>query len=264
MLIKNKQELLDMVGVRDEGHLQKTLFKGTDCGIVAGFSQEKIKEEERVYILKLHPTKLQAGKRDRLAWEITHYHQGTTPLLSHRDSPIPYGVGEYLLAYPMAGITAPQPPSPGSAAFLGGATFKEKWGRAEFSWETRKEAQQGLRDLKDSRICKITFKGKHAYLTVKIPEKIYGPVFFAGGYCEGCDWEIETHYLPFPMTEKMFWQTINKADKEGMEMWRQTHGCEKCFPDGTCDEWGNEFNGGESGGPIDPDCSNCQGDGIVL
>ena len=264
MLIKNKQELLDMVGARDGGHLQKILFRETDCGIVAGFSQEKIKEENITYVLKLKPTKLLAGKEDRIAWEITHYHRADTPLLSHRDTPMPYGVGEYLLAYPPAGINAPQHPAAGSASFLGGDTFKETWGVEEFSWGTRKEAQDGLKALKDSRISRITFRGKNAYLTIKIPEKIYGPVFFAGGYCEGCDWEIETHYLPFPMTEKMFWETVTKADKEGVEMWRQTHGCEKCFPGGTCDEWGNAFNGGESGGPIDPDCSNCQGDGIVL
>lgn len=264
MLIKNKEELIKMVGVHTEDQLQKTLFKSTDCGIVAGFSQEKIKEEDRVYVLKLNPTKILAGKKERIAWEITHYHQGTTPLLSHRDTPMPYGVGEYLLAYPMAGIKAPNPPQAGSAAFFGGDFLREGECLEEFSWETRKEAQDGLRDLKDSRILKLTFRGKHAYLTIKIPEKIYGPVFFAGGYCEGCDWEIETHYLPFPMTEKMFWETVGKADKEGVEAWRQTHGCEKCFPDGTCDEWGNEFNGGELGGPIDPDCANCHGDGIVL
>ena len=44
----------------------------------------------------------------------------------------------------------------------------------------------------------------------------------------------------------------------------QTHGCEHCHPDGTCDEWGNEFAPGELGVPINPNCVSCEGAGACL
>ena len=60
------------------------------------------------------------------------------------------------------------------------------------------------------------------------------------------------------------WAAVEKADKEGVAVWRQTHGCDGCFPKGTRDEWGNEIQAGALGGPIDPDCAQCSGDGVIL
>jgi hypothetical protein len=263
--IKNKKELMAYVGAKDEDHLQKIMFTNTDCGIVAGFSEERIRTEERLYVVKMKPAKIRLPKKgERVAWEITHYHQASSPQLSHLDSQMPYGLGEYLLAYPMGGISAPVNPVEGTRAYMGQDLFKKEETREEFSWGSSREAVEGLRALKDSNITKLTFRGSHAYLTIKVPEHIYGPVFFAGGYCEGVEFEMETHYLNFPMTKEELWKVVDKADKEGVNMWRQTHGCEGCFPDGSMDEWGTAFKKGSLGGPIDPDCASCSGEGITL
>ncbi len=263
--LKSKKDLMDYVGARDEDDLQKIMFTNTDCGIVAGFSEERIRTEERMYVVKMKPTKIHVPtKGEMIAWEITHYHKENSPQLSHLDSPMPYGLGEYLLVYPMGGIAAPVYPKDGSRAYLGQDLFKCRETREEFVWKSTPEAIEGLKAIKDSNIKKLTFRGGKAYLTMNVPEHIYSPVFFAGGYCEGVDFEMETHYLQFPMTSEEMWATVNKADKEGVNMWRQTHGCDGCFPDGTTDEWGNTHKGGEYGGPVDPDCAKCSGSGAMI
>ncbi len=263
--LKTKKDLLDYVGAKNEDHLQKIMFTNTDCGIVAGFSEERVRTEEKIYTVKMKPSKINLPRKgERVAWEITHYHKANSPQLSHLDSPMPYGLGEYFLSYPMAGISAPIYPKEGTRAYLGQDLFKEKETQEEFTWASSAEAVEGLKALKDSNITRLTFRGGKAYITVRVPEHIYGPVFFAGGYCEGVDFEMETHYLPFPMSHEDLWKVVDKADIEGVNMWRQTHGCERCFPDGTCDQWGNEFKSGEMGGPIDPDCPGCSGEGVIL
>ena len=88
--------------------------------------------------------------------------------------------------------------------------------------------------------------------------------FWVAGYCEGSDWEHPTHHLPFPFTEAACDGAIDAADKEGVATWDQTHGCEECFPEGSCDEWGNTFGAGEVGGPVNPNCSGCKGHGTIL
>lgn len=42
---------------------------------------------------------------------------------------------------------------------------------------------------------------------------------------------------------------IEEVEAEAQEIWNETHGCEEC---------------GEEGGPVDPNCKGCGGDGIVL
>lgn len=84
------------------------------------------------------------------------------------------------------------------------------------------------------------------------------------GYCEGTDRECPSYEMNYPFEANDFWKTVEQADKDGCELWNQTHGCEKCWPNGTVDDVGNTFEPGEIGGPVNPDCQNCQGFGIVL
>ena len=51
--LRTKKELMDYVGANDEDHLQKIMFTNTDCGIVAGFSEERIRTEEKIYTIKM-------------------------------------------------------------------------------------------------------------------------------------------------------------------------------------------------------------------
>ena len=84
------------------------------------------------------------------------------------------------------------------------------------------------------------------------------------GYCEGTDLECQTHRLDYPYTEDEFWATVTEADTDGMEIWDATHGCEQCWPNGCMDEWDNLFEPGEPGGPVDPDCVYCRGEGVSI
>lgn len=88
--------------------------------------------------------------------------------------------------------------------------------------------------------------------------------FWASGYCEGSDWEHEVYTLEFPFSEENCDKIVQQADADGNATWDQTHGCESCFPEGSVDQWGNEFAGGDIGGPIDPDCAVCNGYGTTL
>ena len=84
------------------------------------------------------------------------------------------------------------------------------------------------------------------------------------GYCEGTDAECESYSLTFPFQIEDFWTLVEQADKDGCDMWDETHGCEECWPEGTCDNWGNEYKPGEVGAPINKECKACEGHGVWL
>lgn len=112
----------------------------------------------------------------------------------------------------------------------------------------------------EASIQKRLFKDTECGVSCGVDDKC----FWVAGYCEGSDWEHETYRLEFPFTEEAIDKAIEKADQDGCETWNQTHGCEKCHPDGSCDQWGNTFAPGEVGGPIDPNCKECGGHGSIL
>ena len=87
------------------------------------------------------------------------------------------------------------------------------------------------------------------------------------GYCEGydiSDLECEAYFLAYPFTEEEFGATVSQADMDGCEVWDATHGCEQCWPNGCMDEWDHLFEPGEPGGPVDPDCVYCRGEGVSI
>jgi hypothetical protein len=89
-------------------------------------------------------------------------------------------------------------------------------------------------------------------------------VFWVTGYCEGSDQEHEVYRVKLPCDSDEIDKAIRQADNDGNQTWNETHGCKKCNPDGWCDEWGNVGEPGEVGGPVNPNCPECGGDGIVL
>ena len=72
------------------------------------------------------------------------------------------------------------------------------------------------------------------------------------GYCEGSDWNIEGHSLPFPFEAEEFWELVGQADEDGCATWDSTHGCEEC---------GDEVDGVI---PVNPGCPNCGGSGVII
>ena len=110
-------------------------------------------------------------------------------------------------------------------------------------------------------IAKSLFKYTKCGISFYMPSP---DVVTVSGYCEGSDREHEVYELKFPFKEEDFDKAVDQADTDGCATWFATHGCEKCWPEGTCDEWGNEFPPGEVGAPINPECKGCEGEGILL
>lgn len=82
-----------------------------------------------------------------------------------------------------------------------------------------------------------------------------------GSIVEGADPCTEVHDRLFPFTDEQFWDSLQAVEDEAKEIWDDTHGCEHCWPDGYFGEWGEQEFGCW---PINPDCPECNGEGVVL
>jgi hypothetical protein len=145
-------------------------------------------------------------------------------------------------------------------------------------WELAHECgSHFMRDLKvdakrgEDGLLRKTGRGTRYLLTISVKETksgaIRGPIFSVSGYCEGTDIDCDEHRVLFPTTSKRVDEAISAADKDASDLWKQTHGCEKCHPEGTCDEHGNTFSpDGDNwiGQPVNPDCTECKGKGVIL
>lgn len=81
------------------------------------------------------------------------------------------------------------------------------------------------------------------------------------GYCEGSDAEHPAHTLTFPFAESDWFAALDQCETESRETWDSTHGCEECWSQGYCTE-SEELEFGNW--PINPKCTNCNGDGVIL
>ena len=129
-------------------------------------------------------------------------------------------------------------------------------------------------------------------------------VFWVVGYCEGVDVELNPHRVSLPCTPESIDGAVDRAEKEGEEVWNATHGCEMChtadmsvvqtekgwmigWRDSAAlpwmednevqyraEEWEirsdfsaklNEWNTDSYGHvPINPDCRFCKGQGTII
>ncbi len=79
---------------------------------------------------------------------------------------------------------------------------------------------------------------------------------------EGVDAEVEATYIdcdPYggddpEIISKDYWNAVEYTNERANEIWNETHGCETCT-DG-------ESRPGDT--PVNPDCPNCGGNGIVI
>ena len=176
-------------------------------------------------------------------------------------------------------------PLPTALAEYLGVAERSEYGLPKIGsdWEkdTLKNARQHgshfMRDLKadakagEEGILRKTRRGTRYLLTISVKETrsgwVRGPIFSVSGYCEGTDIDCDPHRVLLPTTSKKVDKAIDAADKDGCDLWQQTHGCEKCHPEGWCDERGNTFSPeGDNwiGQPVNPDCTECKGEGVVL
>jgi hypothetical protein len=73
------------------------------------------------------------------------------------------------------------------------------------------------------------------------------------GYCEGDVGDCPLHQLNWGFTTEQFDKAVEQADKDGCDLWNETHGCENCKTE--------EVDGQK---PIDPRCESCHGDGQII
>jgi hypothetical protein len=73
------------------------------------------------------------------------------------------------------------------------------------------------------------------------------------GYCEGTDVECTPITLTFPFLPKEWDNAVTDADREGCELWDNTHGCDDCYEGG---EFGDR--------PVNPECKTCGGHGVIV
>jgi len=85
-----------------------------------------------------------------------------------------------------------------------------------------------------------------------------------GSIVEGTDRCADPVTLTYPFLAGEFWEALEDIERQCNTIWKETHGCEKCWPEGTVDQYGNEFKPGEVGAPVNPECPGCGGDGIIL
>jgi hypothetical protein len=102
------------------------------------------------------------------------------------------------------------------------------------------------------------------YLTLRLAAPVRrmdkGSVSVAG-YCEGTDAECGDHTLAFPFTAAAFDAAVEAADRDGCDLWDDTHGCGAC-----AEHYGVPVEDGVPADecPVWKACPSCEGHGIVL
>jgi len=73
------------------------------------------------------------------------------------------------------------------------------------------------------------------------------------GYCEGDVGDCPPYRLVWGFTPKKFDKAVEDSDKDGCDLWDQTHGCDYCA---------TPLVAGLR--PINPKCKKCGGDGQII
>ena len=75
-----------------------------------------------------------------------------------------------------------------------------------------------------------------------------------GSIVEGCDEGTSVYTLDYPFEIDLFWDSLDKVDKEAEKIWDETHGCADC----------GEENPETGHTAINFQCKTCEGEGIIL
>ena len=75
-----------------------------------------------------------------------------------------------------------------------------------------------------------------------------------GAIVEGCDEGTSVYTLDYPFEIDLFWDSLDKVDKEAEKIWNDTHGCADC----------GEENPETGYTAINFGCKTCEGEGIII
>ena len=75
-----------------------------------------------------------------------------------------------------------------------------------------------------------------------------------GSIIEGCDQGTLIYILDYPFEIDLFWDSLDKVDKEAEKIWDETHGCADC----------GEENPETGHTAINYQCKTCNGEGIII
>ena len=76
-----------------------------------------------------------------------------------------------------------------------------------------------------------------------------------GSIVEGCDEGTSVYTLDYPFEIDLFWDSLDKVDKEAEKIWNDTHGCEDC---GIVSELHEGLHA------INFQCKTCEGEGVII
>ena len=83
-----------------------------------------------------------------------------------------------------------------------------------------------------------------------------------GSIVEGVDYDCDAVTVTYPFKLDKFWNALNAVEEQADCIWKDTHGCDKCWDEPQLDEWGNEREFGAW--PINPECKTCEGHGAII
>lgn len=272
-MIKNIADLAQYLeaSAETEAAIQHRIFKSTSCGCSSSVEENKVLEKYHRNYLRTYVVQVRSGIGGSyvVAWRREHRKKHYIRLSSNHCPP---ALAEYL------GLQVYDMRQEHSSNWYNYPRIGEEWvGRNECHKEFGAEF---LRALKPDTVTpgspiegttKITRRGGSTYLTLNVRDTKdasgRGTVFSVAGYTEGTDRECTPHEVLLPcMTEEVD-LAILVADQDGCDLWNETHGCYHCYPEGYCDEVGNEWApDGDNwiGQPINPECVTCQGLGTII
>lgn len=261
--IANIQDLAQHLGADEATSkaIARRIYKDTSCGCSSSFEADAVIEKHSRPYLRTYTVecRLSIGGVVISAWRPEHGKKRLVP-----THPLPHALAEYMICADGNG-----------RKWIGSDMISETYSRSDVREEFGRDFMRDLKaDAKPGQegVVRVTRRGPLiSFVTVQVLETrdrvCRAPKFSVSGYCEGTDIECDSHEVFLSCTPDAIDDAISQADKDGRDLWDQTHGCQKCHPDGTCDEWGNEWSpDGDNwiGQPVNPDCVECKGSGVVL
>lgn len=243
--IRNVHDLAAHLGADEDTSesIARRVYKDTACGCPCEVRTGQTGTESITYTVKVHIS--------ITGWRVNTWRRhGNLKQWAHK-SPLPEGLADYLLVGKQGIGISPSLCAEGMERIEIAKEFGRDW----------------MRELElDEQLIRKTRSGKLAYyLTLKIDEPTIGELFSVSGYCEGSDREHQERTVSFPCTPAEIDDAISAADEDGKQTWNETHGCQACWPEGYSDEHGNEWTVEDwVGQPINKDCENCKGNGVVI
>lgn len=261
MKLNTINDLADHLGASEatSESIAHRIYKDTSCGCSASFEEDGTVERWKRTHLRTYVVECRVSIVGTMvaSWRPLHG--------KRRSTPLPAALAEFL------GVAEWDIDSKHGSPKIGSDWVKDSLENA------REHGSLFMRGLKadakvgEEGILRKTGKGTRYLLTISVKETksgiVRGPIFSVSGYCEGTDIECVDHRVLLPTSSEKVDEAISAADKDGCDLWMQTHGCEKCHPYGWADEYGNEWSpDGDNwiGQPVNPDCAECKGEGVPI